>query len=505
MSTGSVDTGTVNTTTGGTGTQPVSIASSSSAAAAGGSVINVGSLVSQLVEATQAPQQDIINNQMESVTTQISDLGTLKSAVSTFQQSLSALDSANSFNAQTASSSNPTVFTAAVTSGAPVGNYAVMVSQLAQAQQLLSAPLSLNGGTLGTGTLTLSLGSSSFNVSVNANDSTPDELAAAINSAAGNPGITATVIQGTNGPQLLLSSTQSGAANTIQVSVNETDGGATLSALTYPPPAGASTTTPPWTVQAQAQDALYTIAGVAGDSASNTISNALNGVTLTLTGVSPSTTSGATTTTLPATLSVATDSATIESNIQNFVAAYNTLVGSFTQLGGYDSSSNTAGPMMGNPLLEGTQQQIQSAIYSVVNTGSSTYNSLAIIGITSNPDGTLSVNSQTLSNALSTNFSAVNNLFSSTNGVATQLNSQINNLLASNGMFATSSTQLEKQEDSLTNQTNQLQIQMNALSASLTEQYSSLNTLLSSLQTTSSYLTQAFASLPSVTANNSGG
>src|SRR5580658_1265489 len=148
-------------------TSPVSIASSSSAGAAGGSVINVSSLVSQLVTATETPQQNLINTQTEAVTTQISALGTLKSALSTFQSSLSALDTPSAFDTETATSSS-TAFTATVSSGAPVGTYNVTVSQLASAQQLLSNPFTGDDRTtaIGTGTLQLSLGGTSFSVNI---------------------------------------------------------------------------------------------------------------------------------------------------------------------------------------------------------------------------------------------------------------------------------------------------------------------------------------------------
>jgi flagellar hook-associated protein 2 len=484
----SVNTSTVNTN--GTGSAPVSIASSSSAAAAGGSVINVSSLVSQLVAATQAPREALINNQTQAVTAQISALGTLKSSLSTFQSALGSLDSPSAFDTETANSSDSTVFTATATSGAPVGTYAVSVTKLAQAQQLLSGELATTGSTtLGTGTLSLSLGSSSFSVTVDSSNDTLNGIAAAINSANGNPGITATVLQGTDGAHLLLSSTQSGAANTIQVS--ETDAGTALAALTYPAP---NPTVPGtdlhYTVQTVAQDAQYSVAGVAASSATNTITTAISGVTLTLTGQSATNTT--------ASLSVSTDTATIQSNISAFVSAYNTLAASFSSLGGFDSATSTAGPMMGNALLSGIENQVKSALYSIVNTGSSTYNSLASIGITTNSDGTLSLNSGTLSNAMSTNFSAVSALFSGSNGVATSLNTLLTQSLSGTGAVTTDSQSLISQENALTAQTTQLNNQMTALTASLTEQYSALNTLLSSLQTTSSYLTQAFASLPTV-------
>ena len=471
-------------------TTPISIASSSSAGAAGGSVINVSSLVSQLVTATETPQQNLINTQTQAVTTQISALGTLKAALSTFQSSLSALDTPSAFDTETATSSS-TAFTATVGSGAPVGTYNVTVSQLASAQQLLSGAFTGDGTTsVGTGTLQLSLGGTSFSVTIGSGSDSLDDIASAINSASGNPGITATVLQGTDGAHLLLTSTQTGAANGIEVS--ETDSGTGLSALTYNSAAADSKgDTTNYTEQAPAQDAKYSLSGVAGTSPSNTVTNALSGVTLTLLST---TASGDT-----PTLTVATDSSTIQTNVSAFVSAYNTLVGTFSSLGGFDSASQTAGPMMGNGLLSSTQNQVQNAIYSIVNTGSSTYNSLASIGITTNADGTLSLNSGTLANALSTNFSAVSALFTSPNGgVATSLNTQLTNDLGSSGTIASNTTSLTSQETALSQQTTQLNNQMTALTASLTQQYSALNTLLSSLQTTSSYLTQAFASLPTV-------
>jgi flagellar hook-associated protein 2 len=485
--------------TGSTGSNIVSVASSTSSGAAGGSVINVSELVSELVSATQTPQQDLINNQEEADTTQISALGTLKSALSTFQSSLSALDTPSAFNQEAATSSNTTAVTATVGSGAATGSYSVGVTQLASAQQLLSKAFTGDGSTaVGTGTLQLSLGGTSFTVNVASGNDSLDDIASAINSATGNPGITATVIQGTDGAHLLLSSSLSGSTNTITVS--ETDSGDALSALTYSGTGGTGASN--YTQESPAQDAQYSISGVDATSSSNTVSDAIPGVTLTLTGTTTTTTgtgTNATTTDDPATVTVSTDTSTIEGNISTFVSAYNTLVQSFASLGGYDSSTSTAGPMMGNALLSSIESQVNSAIYNVVDTGSSTYNSLASIGITTNSDGTLSVNSSTLANALSTNFSAVSSLFSSPNGgVATNLNSQMTQDLSSTGVIADNSTTLTNQENALSQQTNQLNTQMAALSASLTQQYSALNTLLSSLQTTSSYLTQAFQSLPTV-------
>jgi flagellar hook-associated protein 2 len=479
-------------------TAPVSVASASSAGAAGGSVINVSSLVSQLVAATRAPQDALISNKTQTVTTEISSVGSLKSALSTFEGSLSSLDSPSAFNTLTANSSNTSAFTATADGSAVSGSYSVSVTQLAQGEQLVAnAIVGGANAALGTGTLQLSLGASSFNLAVTGANDTLAGIAAAINTAPGNPGISAAVVTGTDGAHLVLTSTLTGQANTIQVA--ETDAGNALAALTYS--TGNTTHYMPQTAGQLAQDAEFSISGIPYSSASNSVTGALTGVTLSLTGLTTTTTGSgpsAVTTDTPATLNVASDPSTIQSNISAFVSAYNTLAGTFTTLGGFDSTTGTPGPMMGDSLLTGIQNQVRAALYSVVNTGSSTYNSLASVGITTQSDGTLSLNAATLQNALSSAPGAVSALFSASTGVATTLNQQITQALSSQGSISSRSATLISQENALTTQTNTLNTQMTALTASLTQQYAALNTLLSSLQTTSSYLTQSFASLPSV-------
>jgi flagellar hook-associated protein 2 len=422
------------------------------------------------------------------VTANISALGTLKSALSTFQSSLASLATPAAFNSVTASSSDQSVATATAGSGAVSGSYQVTVSTLASAQQILSSAFAASAD-VGTGTLSLSVGGQSFAVNISSADDTLAGIANAINTAANNTGITATVVQGTDGAHLLLSSANTGAANTI--SVSETDGGSGLSALTYG--TGDSSN---YTQETAAADAKFSVAGVPYTSASNSVSSAISGVTLTLAGLTAGATGAASGAPASATVTVGNDASSVQQNIDSFVSAYNTLQSTLSQLGSYDQSTGTSGQFLGNPVLTNIQSQIQNTLYSMV--GSSTYNSLASVGIITNSDGSLSVNDATLQNALSSNFNAVSQLFSGTNGVAAQLNSDITADLQSGGTIDTYSQTLTSQENALTQQTTTLNNQMSALSASLTEQYATLNTLLSSLQSTSSYLTQAFASLPTV-------
>jgi len=473
-------------------TSPVSIASSSSAAAAGGSVIDVNSIVSQLVSASRAPKDAAIASKTKTVTTQISALSKLKAALSTFQDSLSAISTPTAFNLQAATSSNPAVFTATATSDAAAGSYSVSVSQLAQAQQLVSTPFVGGTGatTVGTGTLQVSLGGTTFNVTIDSTHNTLAGIASAISSAPGNPGIKAAVVTGTDGAHLILTSAQSGAVNTIKVT--ETDGGTGLAAITY-----GTGNTANYTEASQAKDAIFNVSGIPHSSPGNTVTDAVPGVTLNLVGTTAAGTGPGST----AQLTVSSDTQTIATNIQAFVDAYNAMVKTVAPLGSYDKITKTAGPMLGDPAFTGIQNEIRSALHSVVNTGSDTYNTLASVGITTNADGTLSLSKFKLQTALSAAPAAVSSLFSSTNGVAASLNSRLTDELGAGGVLANRSKTLVTQSNALSDQTADLDKQMAKLTQSLTQQYAQLNTLLSSLQSMSAYLSQQFASLPTVQQN----
>ncbi len=459
----------------------VTVAGSTSAASAGGSVIDVGSLVSQLVSASRAPQAALISRQSSAVTTKISALGALKGALGTFQASLASINKPDAFSAMSATTSDSGVFSADVSSGAPPGRYAITVSALASAQQLLSSGVA-GGSTaaIGVGTLNVQLGTSSFSVTLDSTNGTVAGLAQAINAASDNPGIVAAVVQGSDGAHLLLSSTETGAANTIQVT--ETDGGTALAAVTYGPGNTAN-----YSQNTAAQDASFSIAGVAYTSANNTVTDGLSGVTLKLLGTTAIGSS--------ATLTVADDTATVAANINSFVAAYNTLQGTLTPLSAYDKATGSAGPMLGDALLSGVQNEIRHTLQSLV--GGSGYNSLASLGITTQKDGTLQADSTKVQTALAKDFNGVKELFAGKSGIAAQLDSQIASALASGGTIDSRSKMLIKQSDALSDQTTVLNKQMDAMTANLTQQYSALNVLLSSLQTTSGYLTQAINSLPS--------
>ena len=332
---------------------------------------------------------------------------------------------------------------------------------------------------VGTGTLTLSVGGASTSISIDASNDTLTGIASAINAAAHNPGVTASVITTTAGSRLVLTGTNTGAANAITVTQSGGDGG--LSSLVYDPADDDTALTETQT----AQDANYSINGYAASSADNVVSGAITGVTLDLLSASAAGT--------PTTLSISANPATASTSIGTFVSAVNAVLTSIQSLGGYDASTETAGVLNGNATLESFQNQLENILDDVQSSNSGGIQSLADLGITADANtGQLDTDSTTLGNALSANIAGVGNLLGGTNGIATQLNKLINQYTGSGGLLSTINSGLQTSLSQVSQQQTALQAELATYSATLTAEYNAMDTAVASLKETQTYLTAEF-------------
>jgi flagellar hook-associated protein 2 len=444
------------------------------------STLDVNSLVSSLVTAKTAGQQQTITNAISSDNTTLSALGSMQSALSSV---LSALAGQTSTTGQAGSLVDGTIFkslsatlsgsgiTASTTTSAAAGTYSINVTQIATANQISSKAYA-SGATLGTGTLTIGVGSSSMSITLDSTNNTLQGVANAINNSSSNPGVTASVVTGTDGQHLVLTSTQTGAANTVTVSGSSgVDSGMATANFTQ-------VTT--------AQDAKLTISGTAVDSASNTITNALTGVNLALTSASVGTTQ---------TLTIAQNTTAISNQIQSFVTAYNQWISTESSLSSFNASAaqgSQAGPLLGDAMLNSAVNGIASIMSAGITVGGATYD-LAQIGINLNHDGTLSLDTSKLNSTLATSPSTVSAIFNGTNGFGEQLNSFISS-------YTNSVTgQISQREASLNADLaaqSQAQTSLTAWEQTLTAQYQAqftqLNTLMAQTTNETSYLNRLF-------------
>jgi flagellar hook-associated protein 2 len=486
-------------------TTPTATSAASSTAASGaaaasaaitstgiGSGLNISAIVTALTNAFGAGQQQQLTNQATALDSQVSAFGTFTSALDTLQGTLSALENPAQLAGFDAAVADKTVATASAKSDAVAGQYALAVQNLATSATLTSKAFASSGAVVGTGTLTIAVGNSTTSINIDSTDNTLAGIAAAINSAAGNPGVSASIITATGGARLVLSGTTTGASNAITVTQTGGDGG--LSALVYDPTNKVTNLT-----QTQAAtDANFTINGYPAASSSNVVAGVISGVTLNLVGASATGTS--------TTLTVSPDTTTASTSIGAFVTAVNGVLSAVQTLTAYDPSTQTAGPLQGNATLQSFQGQLENILDTVTNS-SSGVGSLADLGITSDANtGSLDSNATTLSNALSSNLTAVGNLLGGTNGLATQIDKLVTQYTQAGGLLATINQGLQTGLSNVTTQQNLLNAELATYSATLTTQYNAMDAAVAALKETQTYLTAEFnpgASSSSSSATNS--
>ena len=225
----------VNTnTSGGTGSAILSSAGI-------GSGLNVDNIVTALVNDKKAGPQAQITAKATQTNALLTGLASLSSALGSLQSSLSTLTQTSTFASFNASLGDSTIGTTSTLASAQPGSYALVVQNLATAQKRASDAYASTAA-VGDGALTLTVGANSASVAIGATDTVAD-IAAKINAAKDNPGVTATVVNGASGAQLLLSSSKTGVANGFSVSAGAGSSSGLSTLATKLNPAGANEAT----------------------------------------------------------------------------------------------------------------------------------------------------------------------------------------------------------------------------------------------------------------------
>ena len=482
--------------------------------------IDSNSIVSQLVALDKAPLT-VLQQQATVDNSQISAFATITSEFSDLSDACTTLQDPTTWEAKTASSSNTAAASISVTSAAAAGSFTLDVDQLAQAQSVGSSPIvqgSLTSGNmviqLGTWTqanssatppTTLSFapsGASSVSISVLATD-TVASIAAKINAA--NAGVTATDFNDGTNDRLLLSSSTTGVAAGFKVTTTDTTGAAVtdgtgISQLAFDPTQSSDANSGAYgmasasnTVQYGA-NAMARINGLAVTSQTNTLTGNLPGVTINLLATTTTGYGTSTATRNPATMSVSDDVTGVVTNIQTFVTAYNKLFSDLQTNLKYDPTSDTAGLFQG----DGTIVNLQNLMYNLVgseSTGSTAYSRLSDAGIQVQADGTLAINSATLSVAAN-NGTQLQDLFTTntgsddTSGFAVKFGDFAAGAIAAGGLVADKTTALQAVLAKNTADQADVTDKANTLETRLKAQYSALDSKMATLNALASYVSQ---------------
>jgi flagellar hook-associated protein 2 len=444
-----------------------------------GSGLNIGAIVSALTNSFGAAQTAQLTKQQTSLDSQVSAYGTFTSALDTLKLALPALEDAGQLAGFAATVADKNIATATTSASAVAGQYSLQVNNLATTATLTSAPVASAATALGTGTLTIAVGNASTSITVDSTNNSLAGIAAAINSASNNPGVSASIITTTTGSRLILTGTTTGAVNAISVTPSGGNGG--LSSLAF-------------TQTRAALDASFLINNFPAASASNVVSGAITGVTLNLQQASAVAT--------PTTLTISPDTSTAQASIGKFVTAVNGVLSSIRSLTAFDPSTKTAGPLNGNATLEAFQNQLQIILGKVTN-GSGGVKSLTDIGISAGTDGSYATDNGKLGNALSASLASIGKLLGGSSGIATQIANLVDGYTKPGGLLDTINQGLQSGLSSVSKQQANLTAQLAAYSARLTAEYNAMDAAVALLKQTQTFLNAQFNPSANATSGNS--
>lgn len=383
-----------------------------------GSGLDIQGLVNQLMAVERQPLAQL-DAKEAGYQAKLAAYGQIKSALSAFQTAVSGLQTASVFQSVTASSSDTSVFSATAGSGSAAGSYAIEVTQLAQSQKLASGAFDSINDALGTGSLIFQFGTDDGEGGFTPNstkaaqtvviDSTNNTLSGArdaINAA--NIGVSATIINDGTGYKLLLTSKDTGADNSLKITVSNDSVGnnlddAGLSRLAYDP-AGSAGNGKNLSEKLQALNALLNVDGFTDISkSSNTITDVIDGITLQLNSESD--------TGVPTILTVSSDTTSTETAVKKFVDAYNEINKTLKDLTAYNPDTKQGSVLLGDNGVLSLQRQLRSVLTSSISGAGSNYKLLSSIGVSFQTDGSLSLDSGKLKTAIGKDFDNVKALF----------------------------------------------------------------------------------------------
>ncbi|NMM05797.1 flagellar filament capping protein FliD [Polaromonas sp.] len=445
-----------------------------------GSNLELSSLLAQLTTAEKLPLR-ALDAKAASYTTKLSAYGTLQNSLGALQSASAKLSSLGLFQGVKAASSFTTVLTASAETTAVAGSYAINVTQLAQAQSLATSGQTSATAAVGSGTVNFQIGSGgAIDVTIGAN-STLEGIRDAIN-ATKDVGVTASIVNdgGAKPFRLVLVSSKTGEASSMKITVT---GDAALKTLMN------HNTTDPVTMTetAPAKNATLTVNGLPITSATNTVSESLQGVTLTL--VKPG----------DSTLTVARDTSSVASAINAFVASYNSLLSTGKTLTNYNADAQKGSALTGDSTLRNLQVQLRTALTSPQSGTTGDFTMLSNIGVSFQKDGTLAVDSTKLDAALNSNMDGVAKLFAGTAtdtaGYGKQLSVLALGFTATGGALTAAADGLTGSLKRLDKQYEAMSTRIDATVARYKAQFTQLDIMMSSMNSTSSYLTAQFNSM----------
>jgi len=434
-----------------------------------GSGLDISGIVSKLMQ-VEAQPLTALQTKEASYQAKLSAFGSLKGALSSLQTAAQTLKNASTYTAKSASTADATVATATAGSTATAGTYDIAITTLAKAHSIRTDTNFAADATFGAGTLSIQIGTGTAQTVTIESGKTLAQIATAINDA--KVGVSASVVDtGT----LVLTSGTAGPDGAITLS--DPDGllGATS------------------TLQA-AVPAVFSVNGIEMTRSTNTLTDAISGITLNLLKESGTTR-----------LTVTNNTSAVTGAVNAFVKAYNDAIAGIKQITPYDAANKKASVLTGDSTARSIQSQL-SSLFSSISGIAGGISRLSDLGISVQKDGTLAVDSSKLSAAVADPDSDVAAFFTQTTtgneGIAVRFNTMLEGIVGTSGLITSRTDGINSSIKDLQRRAETLNLRLTAIEARYRAQFSRLDTLIASMNQTSTYLTQQLANLPGSSSSN---
>lgn len=490
-----------------------------------GSGLALDDLVTQLIDAERAPQEERLNKREETLDATISGIGSLLSKAEEFQDAVDELRSDFNLNAREPTISHPSSlnlgedeegpFTAEASTSAIEGDYDIAVVSLASGTEFNTADNSFSDitdsvNTSGlTANVSFSFASSTdaFSISV-ADGTTLQEYVNLINNSADNvqsdgtsPLVNALLIDtGTSaGPKVIFESQLTGTGNDLRI--KNDDDNTDLLKLTSRDSSDADYTNGDGNGSLAdnatgATNAEVFINGIATESASNTLENVIPNVSIEITETSPTDSSALGYETSK--LTIGNDEEGFKTKINDFIDNYNSLIdeiGRLTRFG--ESELEDDGALAGDFMVRGLQGGLANLLTSQISGNS--FSSIFNVGLSFDDDGKLNISAvdefgigsgqERLDDALESDFDAVADIFTnSSDGVAAQLYDFLREYTQFSGLLKGRESSLKDEKDALADEREAFELRMLSFEGIQRDKFIALDRTVSSLNNTGNAL-----------------
>lgn len=420
-------------------------------AAGVGSGIDIESILGQLDQLERQPV-NALNTKREALDVELSAYGTVKGALSALNTAAEKLGSDNDFGAFEAFSSDEDVFSATTTGGNIAQNLDLEVLSLATNHRLSSEALADENASVPEGTWNFTSGNNNFNINLGPSTATLEGLVEAINDAATNTSLSASIINVDGGARMILTAKRTG--SDFEIIMDQP---------------GKKNNQVKFSEVTAANDAQLTVHGFNVTSSSNTITDAIDGVTLNLKGIGE------------ANVKTERNTDSLKNSINEFIEKYNSLSDTMTSL----STSS----LQGDNLPRGIDNRMRDLFFSSIELANGDTSTALELGFTFDKFGTLSLDESKYNTALENGVDRYVNMFNSADGLSSKFTSLVDEYTQAGGIIDTRENGVDTRRSSIDDQIDRLEYRLDRTSERLRRQFTAMDLIVTNLQSTSSFLT----------------